>query len=90
MRCWIDVLRVGGRVFAVVDDGIDEVFGEDDGLDLSLEGFFEDVVLWQVNWFVCVVWRVEFGLGGQEDIVGNAESYHSNLLNENSSLTDLD
>ncbi len=66
------VLRVGRGVFAVVDDGIDVVLGEDYGLDLTFEGLLEDVVLGEVDGFVGVVGSGEFRLCGEEDIVGDA------------------
>jgi hypothetical protein len=72
VRGGVDVLGVGRGVLAVVDDGIDEVLGEDDRLHLALERLLEDVVLGQVDRLVGVVGGVQFGLRGQEDIVRDA------------------
>lgn len=58
----LKVLRVGRGIFAVVYDGIDESFREDDGLYLSSQRLFQDIMLGQMYRFVGIVRRVEFGL----------------------------
>lgn len=59
----------GRRIFAVVDDCVDVVLGEDDGFDLPAQGLLEDVVLGEVHCLVGVVGGVQLWLRGQENIV---------------------
>lgn len=46
-------------------------------------------MLGKVNCLVGVIWGVEFGLGGKEDIIGDAAWAGGYLLKGNSSLGDL-
>ena len=68
---------------------MDVVLCEDDGFDLSAERLLQNVMLWEVDCFVGVVGGVEFGLGGEEDIIGDTAWAAGYLLKGNSSLSDL-
>lgn len=72
MTAWVRIFAVRGRVFAVVDDLVDERLGEDDGLNFPTEGFLKDVVLWEVDCLVGIVGGVEFWLAREEHVVGDA------------------
>lgn len=85
----LDFFREGGRIFAVVDDCVDVVLGEDDGFDLPAQGLLQDVVLGEVHCLVGVVGGVQLGLRGQEHIVRDTEWAAEYLLKGNSSLGDL-
>lgn len=89
MCAWLQILRVRRWVLAVVYDGIDESFGEDNGLDLSSQRFLKDVVLGQMDSLIGVVGRIEFWLGRKEDIIRDAGCRDRYLLNANSYLGDL-
>ena len=64
MGFWVDIFGVGWRVFAVVDDLVGEVLGEDDGLDLSSEGLLEYILFGEMDGLVGIVGCIEFRLCG--------------------------